>query len=58
MRLDRQGLLALGELAFFLMAWMVGVLAMLSGSRDAAHSGAGDDVAASSSFSNVRDMLE
>jgi len=58
MRMDRQGLLALGELAFFLMAWMLGIFAVLSDYRGAAHPGASDDVAATGGLADVRDMLE
>jgi len=58
MRMDRQGLLALGELAFFLMAWMLGIFAALNDYREAAHPGAGHDVAATSGFSDVQEVLE
>ncbi|NOY28982.1 MAG: hypothetical protein GXP28_02045 [Planctomycetes bacterium] len=47
--------LAMGELAFFLLAWMLGIVAALNG--DQPHSGP-DDIAASGGYSNMSDVLD
>ncbi len=56
---DKQEILAMGELAAFLLAWVLGVVAALHG--DPAQSPVGNDLAASGSYmsdSHLSDMLE
>jgi len=48
--------LAMGELAFFLLAWILGIVAALNG--DQSHSRPGNNVAASGSYSNMTDVLD
>jgi len=47
---------AMGELALFLLAWTLGIVAALNG--DHTHSGPGDDIAASGSYSSMTDILD
>jgi len=47
---------AMGELAIFLLAWTLGIIAALNG--DNTHSGSGDDIAASGSYSIMTDILD
>ncbi len=59
-RTDRQAQarflgLAMGELAFFLLAWTLGIAAALNG--DQTHSRP-DDIAASGGYSNMSDVLD
>jgi hypothetical protein len=46
----------MGELAFFLLAWTLGIIAALNG--DHTHSGSGNDIAASGSYSSMTDVLD
>jgi len=48
--------LAMGELAFFLLAWMLSIVAALHG--DQSNSSPGHDIAASGSYSNMTDVLD
>ncbi len=56
---DKQEILVMGELAAFLLAWVLGLVAALNG--DSSHSPTGNDLAASGSYmsdSNLSDLLE
>jgi len=60
MRKDRQAQArylspAVGELAFFLLAWTLGIVAALGGGQP--HSGS-DDIAASGGYSYMPDVLD
>jgi len=48
--------LAMGELALFLLAWMLGLFAALNGGP--AHSGHGNDIASSANLSNLSDVFD
>ncbi len=60
MRKDRQSQTrylspAMGELAFFLLAWTLGIVAALSGDPTLSSP---DDIAASGGYSNTSDVLD
>ncbi len=58
MKIGRQEVIALSELAVFLAAWMVAILATMDDYHGRVDPKAGTDIAATSSFSNFDSELE
>ena len=58
MRLGRQEIFALGELAAFTVAWMLAIFAALNDYQGRTNAAARDNVAANSSFSESRSSFE
>ena len=55
MRKDRREILAVGELALFLAAWMLGIFAAVEDYRNRLYPIPGNDIAATSNLSDQRD---
>jgi len=58
MKIGRQEVNTLGELAVFLVAWMVAIFATMDDYHGRVDPKAGPDIAATSSFSNLNNELE
>lgn len=58
MQKDRREILAVGELTLFLAAWLLAIVAVVGDYRGRVSHGSGNDIAATSSTSDLWDGVE
>jgi len=58
MQKDRREILAVGELTLFLAAWLLGIVAVVDDYRGRAGHDSGNEIAATSNISDLRELLK